>query len=328
MYVLLTLHRLTRIQNAIFPPKPRNWSLKPGIILLSVMASYATTFVLPYAAETPSFNRVFGTSRALTFVPLVLQTIAPSSWGTSRRSQGKASSALTDLFRFMSVMTCALHGMATFTGLRYNVPHAHYHRHSRLLPWDIEERSRWERTTTAVGKLLGATRDHPVVAAVGYDVLISALSVGLWAAVRSLGAGDILIAVVPLYKKPGDPATASGHDGEDEVHDKTFDTDTPSSPGVRRTGRQRKPKRIEDDPAEPPTPRRRGRPRKAKQDPEEEPGDKTYEPTPEEKVSAQGDPLPAQEVDLEAAGLAWGLISFGGLGLGSAGVFGGECLAR
>lgn len=295
------------------------------------MASYLTTFILPYAAETPSFNRVFGTSRALTFVPLVLQTIAPTSWGTIRRSQGKASSALTDLFRFMSVMTCILHGMATVTGLRYNVPHAHYHRHSRLLPWDIEERSRWERTTTAVGKLLGATRDHPVVAAVGYDVLISALSVGLWAAVRSLGAGDILMAVVPLYKKPGVAATVSDHQvGGDQVHDKTVDTDPPARPGVRRKGRQRKPKtnEEEEDPVEPPTPRRRGRPRKVQQDPAEEPGDKTYEPTPEEKVSAQGDPLPAQEVDLEAAGLAWGLISFGGLGLGSAGVFGGECLAR
>lgn len=295
------------------------------------MASYGTIFLLPYAAETPSFNRVVSMSRGLTFAPLVLHTIAPTSWGAARRSHHKDRLALTDLFRFMAVMTLVLHGVATFTGLRYNVPHAHYHRHSRLLPWDIEERSRWERTTTAVGKLLGATRDHPVAAAVGYDVLISALSVGLWAAVRSLGAGDILASVVPLYKKRSSGVDVPDHvDGDDAASEQAIGSGSYSPsppPSPRRSTRQRKAKDEEID-REPPTPRRRGRPRRAKPDPEEEPGDKTYEPTPMEKAAGQGDTLPAQEADLEAAGLAWGLISIGGLGLGGAGVFGGECLAR
>lgn len=295
------------------------------------MASYGTIFLLPYAAETPTFNRVVGLCRGLTFAPLVLHTIAPTSWGTVRRNHRKENLALTDLFRFMAVMTVVLHGVATFTGLRYNVPHAHYHRHSRLLFWDIEERSRWERTTTAVGKLLGATRDHPVVAAVGYDVLISALSVGLWAAVRSLGAGDILASVVPLYlyKKYNNSAEGASDyvDEDDAASEQAIDTDSQPIPTPRRSTRQSRSK-IDENDHEPPAPRRRGRPRKARQDPEEEPGDMTYEPTPEERVSARGDPLPAQEADLEAAGLAWGLMSVGGLSLGSAGVFGGECQAR
>lgn len=295
------------------------------------MASYGTIFLLPYATETPSFTRVVSTSRMLTFAPLVLHTIAPTSWGAVHRSQREDSLALIDLFRFMAVMTVILHGAATFTGLRYNVPHAHYHRHSRLLPWDIEERSRWERTTTAVGKLLGATRDHPVVAAVGYDVLISALSVGLWAAVRSLSAGDILASAVPLYlyrKRNNGAADASEHaDGDDAASEHAIGTDSQPIPSPRRSTRQRRAKEDEND-GQPSTARRRGKPRRARQDPEEEPGDKTYEPTPDERVSAHGDPLPAQEADLEAAGLAWGLMSVGGLGLGSTGVFGGECLAR
>lgn len=289
--------RWTRAVNAVFPPKPPGWALGPGFYLLSVLASYGTAFLVPSVAETPALGRVVATSRALTFAPLVLQTVAPASWGAVHTHHHEASAAFTDLFRFMCVVSVALHGTATFTGLKYNVPHAHYHRHSKLLPWDIEERSRWERTTTAVGKLLGATSDHPVVAAVGCDVLLSGLSTGLWAAVRSLRAGDILRSVVPLY---GDTAAVKTNDQE----------------GTNK--RQ-----------EPPTPRRRGRPRKvSRQDPVEEPGDKTYAPTPGEEGSAEGDALPRQPMDWDAAGLVWGLMAIGGLGLGCAGVFGGESLAR
>lgn len=289
--------RWTRMVNAIFPPKAPGWALGPGFYFLSVLTSYGIAFTVPHFTETQPFGRIVATSRALTFAPLVLQTIAPTSWGTVYTHQHDSSAAFTDLFRFMSVMTVVLHSTATFTGLKYNVPHAHYHRHSKLLPWDIEERSKWERTTTAVGKLLGATSDHPVVAAVGYDVLLSGLSTGLWAAVRSLRAGDILSSVVPLYG-----------DGTDQENNTT------------KSEPRREPL---------PTPRRRGRPRKAKQqDSVEEPGDETYEPTPAEERSAEGDALPMEEVDWDAAGLAWGLMSVGGLGLGCAGVFGGECMAQ
>lgn len=303
--------RWTRAVNAVFPPKPPGWALGPGFYLLSVLASYSTAFLVPYATETPSFGRIVATSRALTFAPLLLQTIAPTSWGAVHTHHHEASAAFTDLFRFMSLISVVLHSTATFTGLKYNVPHAHYHRHSKLLPWDIEERSKWERTTTAVGKLLGATSDHPVVAAVGYDVLLSGLSIGLWAAVRSLRASDILSSVVPLY---------GGITAEDAMQD--------DPKPEQSTRRSKSSVSNEDNREPPPTLRRRGRPRKVKQDPVEEPGDETYEPTPGEEGSAEGDALPMKQMDWDAAGLAWGLVSAGGLGLGSAGVFGGECLAR
>lgn len=323
--------RWSRLRASLSPPKPQNWSLKPGLFLLSIALSYAGIFYLPYAAETPSFNRVVGAARGLTFAPLILQSLAPVSWGLVHPHPEKANSAFTDLFRLMSFLSLALHGTATFNGLRYNLPDSHYHRHSKLLPWDVEERSKWERARTASGKLLGSMADHPVVAAVGYDVLLSGLSIGVWAAVRSLKAGDVLTSAVPLYESSGDVH------GEAKTTDE--DQDKASTAGsVRRSSRQHNARvpsvssvasRDNEEQRGVPTPRRRGRPRKVKHDPEEEPGDETYEPSPEEvKVSAEGDSLPSQEVDWEAAALAWGLTAVGGLGLGSSGVFGGECLAR
>lgn len=328
--------RWARIRDTISPPKPQNWSLKPGVFLLSITLSYAGIFYLPYAADTPSFNRVVAAARGLTFAPLILQSLAPVSWGLVHPHPEKANSAFTDLFRLMSFLSLTIHGITTFNGLRYNLPNSHYNRHSKLLPWDIEERSKWERARTASGKLLGSLADHPVVAAVGYDVLLSGLSIGIWAAVRALRASHVLTSAVPLYEDSDDvfgehvSAKATEEDDDDKAS---------TSGSVRRSSRQHK-ARVpsvssvtsrdgEDHRGGAPAPRRRGRPRKVKQDPEEEPGDGTYEPSAEEvKTSAEGDSLPSQEVDWEAAALAWGLTAVGGLGLGSAGVFGGECLAR
>lgn len=327
------LCRWARVRDTISPPKPQNWSLKPGVFLLSIILSYAGIFYLPYAADTPSFNRVAAAARGLTFTPLILQGLAPVSWGLVHPHPERANSAFTDLFRLMSFLSLVIHGMTTFTGLRYNLPDSHYHRHSKLLPWDIEERSKWERARTASGKLLGSMADHPVVAAVGYDVLLSGLSIGIWAAVRSLRASHVLASAVPLYEDSGD------FNGE-HISEKTTEDDNKASTAgsVRRSSRQHKARvpsvssvisHDGEDNRGAPAPRRRGRPRKVKQNPEEEPGDGTYEPSAEEvKTSAEGDSLPSPEVDWEAAAVAWGLTAVGGLGLGSAGVFGGECLAR
>lgn len=48
----------------------------------------------------------------------------------------------------------------------------------------------------------------------------------------------------------------------------------------------------------------------------------------QEVQAVEGDSLPAEDLDWEAAALAWGLTAAGGLGCGSAGVFGGECISR
>lgn len=195
------------------------------------------------------------------------------------------------------------------------MPDAYYHRHSRIPLWNVVERSIWERTTTATGKLLHAAHDHPAVTGVAYDVVISAVSLVLWAALRPLKAADLL--------------GVSNHAAEGEQDDE-------SSPALRGGAHKRKynPKSkgdkktiVPETSPESPEPRRRGRPRKARWDPVEEPGDDTYEPTTGEAANAPvGDP-PAQGVDLETAAVAWGLIAIGGLALGSASVLGGELLA-
>ena len=336
---LLCLVRLRSFEKILFRERPTNWCANPGLFLAAILVNYLVIFLLPYGAGTSSFTTVMGLARALTFAPLVIQKAVPHSWGTVHPHPHKAYGAFTDLFRFISIFSVLLHAKASLVGLAYNVPDAHYHRHSSLLPWDVEERSKWERTTTAVGKILGSTADHPVVTAIGRDVLLCGLSLGLWAAVRELDASKILASTIPLYKKglesEGNETESTARRITSEISPSETSVKTEAEPPspVRRRGKAGKSKGAgadeTNDDAATSSQRRRGRSRKVKTDPEEEPGDTLYKPSPSVAASvAEGDVIPVDGLDWESAALAWGLTAFGGLGCGSAGVFGGECIAR
>ena len=128
----------------------------------------------------------------------------------------------------------------------------------------------------------------------------------------------MIISAVPFYKNADKPVTEEiaglAHEEANTVKSKakaiTADADETDSAPATST-------------------RRRGRPRKIKPeaDPEEVPGDETYAPV-ETATIAAGDIVPPEELDWEASAVAWALSAVGGLGCGSAGVFGGECISR
>ncbi|KAI1879632.1 hypothetical protein JX265_002586 [Neoarthrinium moseri] len=327
----------SRIKSTLTPaPKPLNWCPHPAIFLGAVLINFAAVFVLPYAAETPSFAVVALIARASTFLPVLLPKVVPATWGTVHPHPHNAYSSFTTLFRVLSVVSFVLHAKASFLGLSYSTPDSHYHRHSRFLPWDVEERSVWEQSTTALGKVLGSTADHPVVAAVGRDALLCTVSLGLWAAVRASDVGNIFMSTVPFYGKPGVPVTTheASPTPQPAIKSEPEATESPEPElgmTLRRRGRPKS--RVASiasssgasEEVSTPTPtRRRGRPRKNVAEEE-----KAYEPSPAEaRDVVEGDVLPPDDLDWESAALAWGLAAFGGLGSASAGVFGAECISR
>lgn len=249
------------------------------------------------------------------------------------------------LFRFMAAASALLHAKATAAAVLSNLPGAWRHRHSLRVPFDVQRRSDWERTTTAVGKVLGSMGDHPVVGGVAVDAVLCAVAAGLWAAVRGVGVDEILGCAVPFYR----PAVAvEGATGEGEVVKREEKTEAgegeeeaaagETPPTIRRSGR----KRIASSSAKEAdatttlgTVRKRGRPRKVKAEPELAAEteallapDAAYVPEPTVAAEvAEGDRLEVED-DWEAAAVAWGITALGGLGAGCAGVFGGECIAR
>ncbi|KAI0887476.1 uncharacterized protein GGS22DRAFT_157242 [Annulohypoxylon maeteangense] len=327
--------RLVQIRDRFFPRKPKNWYLSPGSFGLALAINYSTIFLLPLAAETPSFVNVVFFTRASTFLPLILPRIAPTSWGTIHAHPHDAYRPFTTIYRSVSFMSFVYYAKATIIALIANIPNSHRHRHSVFFAWDMEERTNWERSSTAVGKVLGSIFDHPAVLAVGWDVLICTFSLGLWAAVRATNTQHIIYSTYLNYgfnhkfedpvedtKRPSLNIKPDPELCEDVVseHSMTLrsrrkstrlgsvaSSTAPSEEGVRTPGK------------------RRGRSKKTKK-PEEE---KSYEPTPSEaRDIVEGDILPADKSDWESGALAWGIAAFSGLGSATAGVFGAECVSR
>lgn len=242
----------------------------------------------------------------------------------------------TRVFRFAAAASALLYAKSSVEAVLFNLPGAWKHRHSLRVPFDVQHRTNWERTTTAVGKVLGSMGDHPVVGGVAADVVLCAAGVGLWAAVRGVGVDEILGSAVPFYK----PAVAADGLMSEVVKREEVEAEmrgeVEEQPAVRKS--RRGPKRAAspkggDGDAGTGT-RRRGRPRKAKAEPELATetevmaADATYAPEPGVAAEvAEGDRLEAED-DWEAAAVAWGITVLGGLGAGCAGVFGGECIAR
>lgn len=140
-------------------------------------------------------------TRGLPFAPLLLPYAIPEKWGTTHVNPHEAYASYTTLFRTISVIAAGLHFKTTALALFYNTPESHYYRHSFLHPFHKEHLSAVERGSTAVGRLLGAINEHPAVGAVGWDVIISGLSVGVWAALRGLDAKEMLSSSIPFLKR-------------------------------------------------------------------------------------------------------------------------------
>ncbi|KAL8387923.1 hypothetical protein RB595_009574 [Gaeumannomyces hyphopodioides] len=300
---------LAQVLDRVFPPKPSNWFPYPVVAASVLYLGCAMMALLPETAGSMVL-------RVTSSVLLAIPAVAPLSWGAVYSSPHGAHDTHTKTFRTFSLATFVMYALSTGHALAYNAPDSHYHRHSIRMPLDTAKRSEWERASTAVAKVLGSTADHPVVAAAGRDVLLSALSLGIWAAVRALDSRQIISAAWPLSAAPGLGAKSMADDVAETAHS-VFATVADDDRAV-------------ESPA--PAPRRRGRPRKIKQEDralEETNGDSAYRPSVKEaSTAAEGDVLPEEDIDWEAAALTWVINIVGGLGCGSAGVFGGECISR
>lgn len=131
------------------------------------------------------------------FVPLIIPYIVPLSWGTLHSRPHEAYTTYTRLFSIVSWLSILLHIKSSAFAIGYNTPDRDYYRHSRLLnvPYKKEHRSPFDRGSAAFGKLFGAVWEHYAIGAAGWDVILSGLSLGVWAATRNLDPVDMVRSV-------------------------------------------------------------------------------------------------------------------------------------
>lgn len=145
-------------------------------------------------------------------------------------------------------------------------------------------------------------------------MLLSGVSLGVWSATRGLDPREMLESGAMFWTKKGVVAVS-----KPEAMDTIAVDATPTPPTRRRVGTPKKSDPGVDRVTMPP-PRRRGRSPKTSSN-----EDAAYVPD-EDNIVEEGDE--DVEEDWESAALAWGLITAGGLGMGSAGVYGAEVTAR
>jgi hypothetical protein len=193
--------RHPQLVKRIIRAKPEGFLPNPYLYIFLLISTFTTVFLIPFASNTPSFMTVSILSRALPFSFLMLPYVVPTSWGIVHTHPHSAHYTYTTLFRTISAISAFFHLKATVFSLFYNTSENHYYRHSLLRPLKEEHLSALNRGYTAVGRLFGAIREHPAVGAVGWDVILSGLSLGVWAAVRGLDATEMLGSSMVLMKR-------------------------------------------------------------------------------------------------------------------------------
>jgi len=321
-----TWSRYAQLMARIFPAKPEGFFPKPALYLCLLLSIFATTFLIPYASNTPSFITISVLSRALPFSFLVLPFIIPKNWGTVHSHPHDSHSTYTTLFRTISTMSLLLHFKSSLLALFNNAPESTYYRHSLLHPFKEEHRSALNRSSTAFSRVFGAILEHPAISAAGFDIILSGLSLGIWAAIRGLDPQEMLGSSVPFTKRtPKELEDVSG--GIKAGAEKSVQQ-VEATPSRRRRGR---PKRSDnntpdlDDTITVSALKRRGRSSKQALTNGDDADDASYQPTESDQLE-EGDEN--AEEDWEAGALAWGLITAGGLGMGSAAIYGAEIIAR
>lgn len=278
---------------------------------------------------------------------LTAHQIAPAVLGSIHSSVHSAHRSSATIFKSLSIISFLLHARQTATALLDNSPPPTYRKYSYI--WNSHpetQHSTLYLARVAFSRVLGALSDNPAISAVAWDVLLSALSLCLWAVVRGLDVGDMLSATVPFK-------TAQ----EEEKH-------------VSFEGEKPKPNGPVETVASPTSKRGRGRPRKdaatlaaptastssarelrrsirhprptpsssatsALHGIEDSEDDDSGPYVPPADVAAEVEGLEPEDEgaetvveEAEAAALGWGLFALGGLGVLSAGVCGGGVSGR
>ncbi|PVH86926.1 hypothetical protein DL98DRAFT_582243 [Cadophora sp. DSE1049] len=349
----ITSSRHSHLLEKIVPRKQDGFLPKPALYISLLLTSFATTFLIPYAANTTAFVNVSWISGMLPFCFLLLPYVIPAGWGTVSNHPHDSQLTYTTLFRIISTVSAALHLKSTALALIYNAPESTYYRHSLLHPFKEAHRTPLGRGSTAIGRVLGAMGEHPAVGSVAWDVLLTGLSLGIWAAIRSLDAKEMLRSSMILMsrsRKSPSEGVADSNFGRikakaenvvskigaltDQPHKgpgRPKKTGTSKSTGTQErkqssTARRGRNVVLDDAEAQSPSsdlqrPRstnNRTHSAKAREDDD-------YHPSDDERIN-EGDE--ETETDFEIGALAWGLLSVAGLGTGSAAVYGAETTSR
>jgi len=281
-------------------PHPEDWHPYPWEVLLQLSALHVITWLLPYTTGTPLFNGLILANFAILFRVVYPNRLAPFARGSRSFTPTQLKHNYLKTYRWIAIGSLALHAKQTFVAIIDNDPGAHRHRHSEYLAMlhlpHEKERGMFARTLLAVDGVLQTLGNHPATARIGWDVLLCAITLATWAAVRGLDVHK-MFAATGFGKIP---------DMVEAVAETASSTVAKAKPGRKRRSKATEDvledERAEDD--------------RAAED------DETYQPVEGQDNTWHGEEEDSQ--DAEAGAVAGAMFVVGGLGVLSSAVLGAE----
>ncbi|KAF2092469.1 hypothetical protein NA57DRAFT_50282 [Rhizodiscina lignyota] len=168
------------------------WAPIGGVqAVYSVLPSLLLAFTphLPSALTLLTFQRWI-----LPLLRANISIIVPKALKHRFNSTGAARRSYTPLFSILAVFALVMHIQQTFLAFGENTPR-HRRSHFRFI-WGHQEADQsygsLERAGLAAGKVLDVLHTHPAISAAAWDVLLSAFSFCIYAAVRGIDPSGML----------------------------------------------------------------------------------------------------------------------------------------
>jgi hypothetical protein len=331
--------------------------LTPHSIILSLPALLSFVFLafLPTLRESSIYASI--TTIGYFIVPVLLTSLVqPNATHKVQKhtSVHQARKAYEDIFRVLAFASFGLHMMRSYNAIVDEAPPHRYLNHNFVWNTHREEgNTRYQQTWTVLVRVIGALSDNPVISQVGWDVVISVLSLCVWAVAHGVDVTAMLrcsglfwsiptpsiksVSLVPKSLLNGSATKSEVGSVVEEIADSISIT----SPNKRGRGRPRKTSvAIAKDHLSSSTPSATGSLRRStrnrhtssmSQASNDSASDEDYVPTQAtqdavDEFDFDNDEGLAKET--EAAALAWGLFIVGGLGTVTAGVLGAESTGR
>lgn len=316
----------------------------PVLLSFPALLSFVWLSFLPTLQQTSLWTSF--SSIGYFVVPLLLASLAqPNSLHKVKKhtSVHQARKSYEDIFRVLTLASLGLHVMKSYQAIVDEAPPHRYLSHDFVWNTHREQgNTRYEQAWTVIVRVIGALSDNPVISQVGWDVLLSVLSLCVWAVWHGVDVVAMLRCSglswsLPKAPLQSDYATTSKEKSEiGDAVGEIAEHISVASPTKRGRGR---PKRgsaaiakdhISSAGSATGSLRRSTRRREASYEPTSD-DDSNYVPTQGTQDAVEEFDFDSEEGlanETEAAALAWGLFSLGGLGAVTAGVLGAESTGR
>ncbi|KAF2430981.1 hypothetical protein EJ08DRAFT_678789 [Tothia fuscella] len=342
-YILLLLTPIPLAGGATVTGTPH-----PVVLSLPALISFVGLAFLSTLQKTS----IWTTISALGYfvVPHLLTCLAqPNSLHKDKRhdSVHKARKSYEDIFRVLTFASFGLHMVKSFQAIVDEAPPHRYLSHNYV--WNMHRTegtaTRYQQAQTVFSRVIGALNDNPVISQVGWDVVLSVLSLCIWAVWHGVDVHAMLrcsglswsLPKVPTIKAPTIKRRASKADITEagDTIKEIAEHISVATPARRGRGR---PKKTSSTITRDPLPTTAsaaaslGRStRRSELSFDDTSEDEDYVPNQDIQDEVDEFDFDSEEglaKESEAAALAWGLFSLGGLGAITSAVLGAESTGR